>query len=149
MYSNAADGARISPSITRCGAFRIFHRPTALVHSPGSSASAMIRARASSPRLVSWVAVAVMPCGHSVNGKVTNQTAGIFLARNGIACLSYDPIGQGERYQFLDDKGPLGFAAPYTTTDYRSAPWLATHLRTFRAELFHLGLYFDTPNCVA
>ena len=66
MYSNVADGARMSPSSTRCGAFSIFQRATALVHSPGISASAMIRARASSPRLVSWVAVAVMPCGHSL-----------------------------------------------------------------------------------
>lgn len=38
--------------------------------------------------------------------------------------------------QFVDDKGRPGFAAPYTTTDYRSAPWLATHLKTFRAGLF-------------
>ena len=30
MYSNAAEGARISPAMTRCGAFRIFHRATAL-----------------------------------------------------------------------------------------------------------------------
>ena len=61
-----ADGARISPSITRCGALRIFHRATALVHSPVISVSAVRRARASSPRLVSCVAVAVIPCGHSL-----------------------------------------------------------------------------------
>ncbi len=66
MYSNVADGARISPEMTSCGAFRIFHRATALVHSPGSSVSASNRARASSPRLVSCVEVAVMPCGHSL-----------------------------------------------------------------------------------
>ena len=66
MYSNVADGARKSPSADRCGALSSFHRATALVHSPGISASAMMRARASSPRLVSCVAVAVMPCGHSL-----------------------------------------------------------------------------------
>jgi dienelactone hydrolase len=49
--------------------------------------------------------VVVMPCGHSPGGKVENQIAGAFLAQNGIACLTYDPIGQGERYQFLDGKG--------------------------------------------
>ena len=62
---NVVDGARKLPSASTCGALSTFHRATALVHSPGISASAMIRARASSPRLVSWVAVAVMPCGHS------------------------------------------------------------------------------------
>jgi dienelactone hydrolase len=55
--------------------------------------------------------VVVMPCGHSANGKVENQAAGIFLARSGIACLSYDPIGQGERSQFLDAEGKPLFGA--------------------------------------
>lgn len=39
--------------------------------------------------------------------------------------------------QFVDDRGRPGFAQRYTTTDYRSAPWLATHLKTFKAGLFH------------
>jgi hypothetical protein len=52
--------------MTRCGALRIFQRATALAHSPGSSANADQPCRASSPRLVSCVAVAVMPCGHSL-----------------------------------------------------------------------------------
>jgi dienelactone hydrolase len=55
--------------------------------------------------------VVVMPCGHSADGKVSNQTAGIFLALNGIACFSYDPIGQGERYQFLDKDGKRLFGS--------------------------------------
>jgi hypothetical protein len=38
--------------------------------------------------------------------------------------------------QFVDLQGRVGFASKYTTTDYRSAPWLATHLKTFRAGLF-------------
>ena len=66
MYSNVAEGARKAPSATTCRAFSTFHRATAAVHSPAISESAMILARASSPRLVSWVAVAVMPCGHSL-----------------------------------------------------------------------------------
>jgi dienelactone hydrolase len=53
-----------------------------------------------------WPAVLV-PCGHSANGKASssNQLACILLARNGIAAMCYDPIGQGERYQLLDDAG--------------------------------------------
>ena len=46
----------------------------------------------------------LIPCGHSHNGKAAGgyQRIGILLARNGMAALCYDPIGQGERYQMLD-----------------------------------------------
>lgn len=46
----------------------------------------------------------LIPCGHSHNGKAAGgyQRMGILLARNGMAALCYDPIGQGERYQALD-----------------------------------------------
>src|SRR4051812_27534605 len=49
----------------------------------------------------------LVPCGHSANGKAaeTYQRACILLARNGMAALCYDPIGQGERVQALDDEG--------------------------------------------
>jgi dienelactone hydrolase len=49
----------------------------------------------------------LLPCGHSDNGKAYSdyQRACILLARNGMGVLCYDPIGQGERYQMLDDKG--------------------------------------------
>jgi dienelactone hydrolase len=49
----------------------------------------------------------LLPCGHSDNGKAYEQyqRAAILLARNGMAVLCYDPIGQGERYQRLDDHG--------------------------------------------
>jgi cephalosporin-C deacetylase-like acetyl esterase len=49
----------------------------------------------------------LMPCGHSDNGKAYEQyqRAAILLARNGMAVLCYDPIGQGERYQRLDEQG--------------------------------------------
>ncbi len=50
-----------------------------------------------------WPAVLV-PCGHSHDGKAAGQyqLACMLLARNGIAAICYDPIGQGERYQILD-----------------------------------------------
>jgi len=46
----------------------------------------------------------LIPCGHSHTGKAAGgyQRTSILLARNGIAALCYDPIGQGERYQSLD-----------------------------------------------
>ncbi|MBI4664398.1 MAG: acetylxylan esterase [Verrucomicrobia bacterium] len=53
----------------------------------------------------------LMPCGHSATGKTENQIQGIFLAKNGIAALCYDPIGQGERYQLLDGSGQPRFKA--------------------------------------
>ena len=46
----------------------------------------------------------LVPCGHSHTGKAAGgyQAMSILLARNGMAALCYDPIGQGERYQSLD-----------------------------------------------
>jgi dienelactone hydrolase len=49
----------------------------------------------------------LMPVGHSANGKAAGemQRAAILLAKNGMAALVYDPIGQGERNQLLDKLG--------------------------------------------
>ena len=49
----------------------------------------------------------LVPCGHSDNGKAaeTYQRMSILLAKNGMAALCYDPIGQGERVQLLDGAG--------------------------------------------
>ncbi len=49
----------------------------------------------------------LLPCGHSDNGKAYEQyqRAAILLAQNGMAVLCYDPVGQGERYQRLDEQG--------------------------------------------
>jgi dienelactone hydrolase len=49
----------------------------------------------------------LVPCGHSDNAKAFEgyQRACILLARNGMAVLCYDPIGQGERFQRLDAEG--------------------------------------------
>ncbi|MEQ8786296.1 MAG: acetylxylan esterase [Pirellulaceae bacterium] len=49
----------------------------------------------------------VVASGHSRTAKTAeyNQRFGIALAKNGIAGLCYDPIGQGERSQILSDDG--------------------------------------------
>ncbi|MFT6619752.1 MAG: hypothetical protein ACKVHO_19530 [Verrucomicrobiia bacterium] len=46
----------------------------------------------------------LIPCGHSHDGKAAGQyqRAAILFARNGMAALCYDPVGQGERYQLID-----------------------------------------------
>jgi dienelactone hydrolase len=59
----------------------------------------------------------LVPCGHSENGKAaeTYQRACILLAKNGCAVLCYDPIGQGERKQYLPAEGkPLGSTTEHT-----------------------------------
>ena len=45
-------------------------------------------------------------CGHSLNGKSYDayQSFSARLARENIATLTYDPIGQGERFQYPDKK---------------------------------------------
>jgi dienelactone hydrolase len=45
----------------------------------------------------------LVPCGHSANGKAAEayQHVCILMAKNGLAVLCYDPIGQGERLQLL------------------------------------------------
>ena len=60
----------------------------------------------------------LMPCGHDDNGKAAEayQRGCILLARNGIAALCYDPIGQGERRQLLDADGKP--AGPGNTTEH-------------------------------
>ena len=53
----------------------------------------------------------LLPCGHSHNGKASGQyqKAAILYAKNGMATLCYDPVGQGERYQVLAEKENLYF----------------------------------------
>lgn len=53
-----------------------------------------------------WPAV-IIPCGHSHDGKFAGgyQRIAILLARNGMAAMCYDPLGQGERYQMIDPAG--------------------------------------------
>jgi dienelactone hydrolase len=55
----------------------------------------------------------LFPCGHSAVGKAEEayQRACILLARHGIASLVYDPIGQGERGQILDENNKQRFGS--------------------------------------
>jgi cephalosporin-C deacetylase-like acetyl esterase len=46
---------------------------------------------------------AVELCGHGLGGKIPASKAAILCARNGIAVLVVDPLGQGERIQFVDE----------------------------------------------
>lgn len=51
--------------------------------------------------------VVVVSSEHSRTGKTAeyNQRYAIIMAQHGMAALAFDPIGQGERSQNLDDKG--------------------------------------------
>jgi murein DD-endopeptidase MepM/ murein hydrolase activator NlpD/cephalosporin-C deacetylase-like acetyl esterase len=63
----------------------------------------------------------LIPCGHEDEAKaaINNQRACISLAKHGIAALCYDPIGQGERRQLLDNEGkPIGGGG---TTEHTTA----------------------------
>ncbi len=55
----------------------------------------------------------LVPCGHSANGKEAEpyQRVCILMAKNGLAVLCYDPIGQGERSQILAASGKPIIAA--------------------------------------
>lgn len=76
-----------------------------------------------------WPAVLV-PCGHSHDGKAVGQyqLASRLLARNGMAAICYDPIGQGERYQLLDPEGTHTTFddAPHVQTPHPSARLMCT-----------------------
>lgn len=60
----------------------------------------------------------VVSSGHSRAGKVAdyNQRFAVIMAQHGMAALAFDPIGQGERSQNLDDKGQPRFKG--TTTEH-------------------------------
>ncbi|HBE71132.1 MAG TPA: hypothetical protein DDW52_23550, partial [Planctomycetaceae bacterium] len=59
------------------------------------------------PKSKAKVPGVVGTCGHSSNGKSAEayQSFAQGLARLGIACLIFDPIGQGERIQYLGENG--------------------------------------------
>lgn len=58
----------------------------------------------------------IVASGHSRTGKAAdyNQRFGIIMARHGMAALCYDPIGQGERSQILNDQGEPKFGSTVT-----------------------------------
>jgi dienelactone hydrolase len=87
------DGYRIEKVIFES---RPGHRVTAALYLPNEAGEGKPR-----------VPGILFPCGHSANGKAAEpyQRACILLARNGMAVLCYDPIGQGERVQLLNQAG--------------------------------------------
>lgn len=77
----------------------------------------------------------LFPCGHDPNGKAGEayQRACAFLAVNGIAVLCYDPIGQGERAQILDENGKQKYTSTieHTLVTVSCIP-LGTSVAAFR-----------------
>jgi len=61
---------------------------------------------------------ALVCCGHNDEGKaaVPHQRLCALLARNGIAAFCYDPISQGERYQYLVAEGTRRYWPTYEHT---------------------------------
>jgi dienelactone hydrolase len=59
----------------------------------------------------------LVPCGHTASGKAgdTYQQMCILLAKSGMAAFCYDPIGQGERVQKLDERGKPAIREGSTT----------------------------------
>jgi dienelactone hydrolase len=93
------------------------HHVTALLYLPEKRDARRQGARTDAPRIPG----VLVPCGHSTNGKASElyQRMCILLAQNGMAALCYDPIGQGERYQLLDDRGKP--RVPGSTTEHSLA----------------------------
>lgn len=54
------------------------------------------------PKADAPVPAVIFPCGHAAAGKAAEdyQRFAILMARNGLAVLTWDPLGQGERLQF-------------------------------------------------
>ncbi len=59
------------------------------------------------------LAAMLICCGHSYDGKASEgyQRVGILAAKNGLAAFCFDPIGQGERYQVLEQDAHPGRAS--------------------------------------
>ena len=70
------------------------------------------------PDVTSPVPGVVVSSGHSRTGKTAdyNQRFGIMMAKQGMAALCFDPIGQGERSQILKDDGQPRYSS--TTTEH-------------------------------
>lgn len=63
----------------------------------------------------------VMAPGHAASGKAGDYQMAATFARNGFAVLSYDPIGQGERIQYLDPAHPGVDLATRSTGEHGEA----------------------------
>jgi len=66
----------------------------------------------------------VVPCGHSQSGKAAQQSICLALVKAGFVALTYDPIGQGERVQLLDQTGKklFGMTTEHTLLGASSMP---------------------------
>jgi cephalosporin-C deacetylase-like acetyl esterase len=64
----------------------------------------------------------VMAPGHASSGKAGDFAMASLFARNGFVVLSYDPIGQGERLQYMDPKTATTVVAgsPYPGQSFAS-----------------------------
>ncbi|MBD3672205.1 MAG: acetylxylan esterase [Planctomycetaceae bacterium] len=60
----------------------------------------------------------LVPCGHSANGKAyeSYQRICIMFAKHGMAAFCYDPPGQGERNQILEQDDDHHATAPFKAT---------------------------------
>ncbi|MBI4664337.1 MAG: acetylxylan esterase [Verrucomicrobia bacterium] len=76
-----------------------------------------------------WPAV-IVPCGHSHDGKAAGwyQRTCMLFARNGMAAMYYDPLGQGERYQMLDAAATHAYfeEAPHAPVPHPNVRYLCT-----------------------
>jgi cephalosporin-C deacetylase-like acetyl esterase len=66
-----------------------------------SKAVPLSTAGGGAPGGVKYPAIVMAP-GHASSGKAGDFAMAALFARNGFAVLSYDPIGQGERLEYLD-----------------------------------------------
>lgn len=66
-------------------------------------------------------AAIIMSPGHAPSGKAGDAPIAAIFARNGFIVLSYDPIGQGERLQYLDPAKPGASLAVRPTGEHGEA----------------------------
>ena len=82
-----------------------------------------------------WPAILVS-CGHSKNGKAYDlyHSVGLGLVAKGYVALVYDPFGEGERYQYLDDNGEKLFPSPTREHTMSANPLflMGSHLMALR-----------------
>ena len=75
-------------------------------------------------------------CGHSENGKAYElyHSAALGLVHKGYVVLVYDPLGQGERYQYLNPDGTLMMPSPVREHSFMANPLflIGGHLMALR-----------------
>lgn len=78
----------------------------------------------------------IFPCGHSNNGKAYKDyhSAALGLVQKGYVVLVFDPVGQGERYNYLKPDGTLEAGAPVLEHSLLANPMflLGKHLMAVR-----------------